>query len=404
MIPVAEARALVLKGLVPLPAETVSLTQAWGRVLAARVSARVSSPHSDISAMDGYAVRAADVATVPAQLRQIAEVPAGSRFDGTVGPGDCVRIFTGAPLPAGTDTIVIQEDTSTEGATVTVHETAVTGRYVRPKGMDFGAGAVLLTEGRVLTARDIALAAAMNVPWLTVRRHPRIAILATGDEIALPGEPIGPSHLPSANAPGLAALVTAWGGQPVILPAAGDRIDALRAAAAQAVGCDLLVTTGGASVGKHDLVRDAFAAEGLDLAFWKIAMRPGKPLMRGQIGALPLLGLPGNPVSTMVCGVLFLRPMIRALLGLTVADDEQSLAVLGKDLPRNDRREDYMRARLHRDQNGALIATPFDRQDSSMIATLAAADCLVVRAPHAEAIQAGATVPIVHLGLDRIPT
>ncbi|MCB9957265.1 MAG: molybdopterin molybdotransferase MoeA [Rhodospirillaceae bacterium] len=403
MISVAEARARVLEGLAPLPAEMVALPDALGRVLAEPVAARITSPAAATSAMDGYGVRAADVAKVPAILRQIGAVPAGQVFSGTVGPGECVRIFTGAPLPAGADTIVIQENTEAEGDRVTVRETAALGRYVRPQGLDFAAGQVLLEAGRRLNARAVALAAAMNVPWLAVRRRPRVAILATGDEVVLPGEPIGPSQLPSSNSPGLAAMVTALGGQPVMLPTAADDVDALRHLAAGAVGCDLLVTTGGASVGEHDLVRDALVPAGLDLGFWSIAMRPGKPLMHGRIGGVPMLGLPGNPVSTMICGLLFLRPVLRALQGLPDDGDRRESVRLGRDLPANDRREEYMRARLDRGVDGVLVATPFAAQDSAMVSLMAAAQCLVVRPPLAPPAAAGDAVTIVRFEDETLP-
>ena len=403
MISVAEARAAVLDGLRPVAAETVALPDALGRVLADDAAARVTAPWAAISAMDGYAVHGADVATAPVTLQQIGAVPAGQVFHGRVGPGSCVRIFTGAPLPDGTDTIVIQEDVTTDGDAVTVGAATPVGRYVRPQGLDFAAGAPLLRAGRRLTARDIALAAAMDLPWLSVRRRPRVAILATGDEVVMPGEPIGTSQLPSANGPGLAALVTALGAAPVLLPTAADDTGALRAAAAGAIGCDLLVTTGGASVGAHDLVRDALIPEGLELSFARIAMRPGKPLMHGRIGGVPMLGLPGNPVSTMVCGLLFLRPMLRRLLGLPTDPEPPRRARLGRDLPANDRREDYLRATLSRADDGVDVATPFDTQDSSMISRLAHADCLVIRPPHAPPAGAGERVDIIGFDLDALP-
>ncbi|MEE8270774.1 MAG: gephyrin-like molybdotransferase Glp [Alphaproteobacteria bacterium] len=395
MISVEEARRRVLAAFTALPAETVALSSALGRVLAADVAARITQPWAAVSAMDGYAVRAEDVADPPVTLTRIGAVPAGASHDGVVGRGECVRIFTGAPLPDGTDTIVIQEDASADGGRVTVREGAARGAYVRPAGLDFAAGDVLLTAGRTLTARDIGLAAAMNVPWLRVHRRPRVAILATGDEIVMPGDPVGPNQIVSSNGLALSALVEAEGGLPLNLGIALDERESLTAMAAGAVGADLLLTTGGASVGEHDLIRDVLGDQGLELEFWKIAMRPGKPLMFGRIGPTPLLGLPGNPVSSMVCGLLFARPILRALQGVAEPEPPTATASLGRDLPRNDRRQDYLRSRLERDSAGRPTATPFDLQDSSMMSRLAHADCLVVRPPQAPPARKGDTVEIV---------
>lgn len=395
MISVEEARQRVLAAFAPLPAEIVGLAEGLGRVLAEDVAARLTQPWAAVSAMDGYAVRAEDVAQVPVTLTQVGAVPAGGSFAGTVGPGQCVRIFTGAPLPDGTDAIVIQENADAEGDRVRVREGARQGRHVRPAGIDFAAGDVLLTAGRLLTARDIGLAAAMNRPWLPVRRRPRVAILATGDEIVLPGEPAGPSQIVSANSFALAAMVTACGGVPVTLGIARDDRDSLQRLAAGAAGTDLLITTGGASVGEHDLVREALGEAGLRLEFWKIAMRPGKPMMFGRIGGVPLLGLPGNPVSALVCGLLFARPILRVLSGLTAEDGPPETARLGRDLPQNDRRQDHLRSTLAPGPDGETVATPFETQDSSMMSLLARADALVVRPPHAPPARRGDRVPIL---------
>lgn len=397
MIPVEEARRRILSAFAPLPAETVGVAQGLGRVLAEDLRARLTQPPAAVSAMDGYAVRAADVATVPAVLRQVGVAPAGSAFAGTVGPGECVRIYTGAPVPAGADAIVIQEDTSVEGERVTVREAAPAGRYIRPAGLDFRAGDAGLKAGRVLTVRDIGLAAAMNRPWLPVRRRPRIAILATGDEVVMPGDPVGPSQIVSSNGLALAAFVSAWGGEPIQLGIAPDSAEALQRMAEGAAGADLLVTTGGASVGDYDLVRSALGATGLALDFWQIAMRPGKPLMFGRIGGTPLLGLPGNPVSSLVCAVIFLRPALERMLGIGDGTVRTQRAALGRDLPANDRREDYLRATLAPDAQGRLVATPFPRQDSSMLAALAQAQGLVIRPPHAPAARAGDPVDVLPL-------
>jgi molybdopterin molybdotransferase len=324
----------------------------------------------------------------------VGQAPAGGSYEGQVAAGQAVRIFTGGPLPAGADTIIIQEDTAAEGDHVVVREGAARGTYVRPAGLDFKAGDVLLQKGRLLTARDIGTAAAMKCRPVTPAS---IAILATGDEVVMPGDPLGPHQIVSSNGLSLAAFVTACGGDPIHLGIAPDNRAALQAMAEGSVGADLLVTSGGASVGDHDLVQAALGEAGMKMDFWKIAMRPGKPLMFGNIGATRVLGLPGNPVSSLVCATMFLRPAIDAMLGRVVDAEPQPTALLGRDLPENDSREDYLRSRLSHDPQGRLVATPFDRQDSSMLSFLSKADCLVVRAPRAPAIKAGATVLIVPL-------
>ena len=401
MLSVAEALARITAAFAPLPAETVGLTEALGRVLAEDVAARVTQPPTDVSAMDGYAVRAADVAQAsadaPARLEVIGRAPAGGAFEGAVGPGQAVRIFTGAPVPTGADAIVIQEDTERDGDIVVVKESAAAGEYVRPAGLDFRAGAVGLTAGRLLSARDVGLAAAMDRPWLQVHRRPRVALLATGDEVVLPGDPRGPNQIVSSNGFSLAAFVQACGGQPIHLGIAPDDSAALKTLVEGARGADLLVTTGGVSVGEHDLIREALGEQGLEMDFWRIAMRPGKPLLFGRIGATPILGLPGNPVSSLVCATLFLRPAIAVMLGRETEAIAPETAILGTPLGANDRRQDYLRARLETDAQGRRRALPFARQDSAMLATLAQADCLVVRAPHAPAAEAGEVVEIVPL-------
>lgn len=397
MIPVEEARARISGAFAPLPAETVALSEALGRTLAEDVAARVTQPPQDVSAMDGYAIRAADVGDVPVRLTVVGRVPAGGAYDGALGPGQAVRIFTGATVPAGADAIVIQENTETAGEDVLIKESVPPGRFVRPAGLDFRAGEVGLPAGRLLSARDIGLAAAMNRPWLSVRRRPRIALLGTGDEVVLPGEAPGPNQIVGSNSFSLAAFVTACGGVPVNLGVVPDDADALATGVARAQGADLLVTTGGVSVGEHDLVRDVLGERGLKLDFWRIAMRPGKPLLFGEVGSLPVLGLPGNPVSTVVCAAVFLRPAMAVMLGRPEPETALDSAVLGSDLPANDRRQDYLRAELKIDAAGRRVAAPFSRQDSSMLAMLARADCLIVRPPLAAPAEAGTTVPILPL-------
>lgn len=398
MIPVQEARQRIVAAFQTLPPVLVPLGEALDRVLAEDVRARVTQPPVAMSAMDGYAVRAADVAAVPVMLRQVGAAPAGGAFEGAVAAGECVRIFTGGPMPRGADAVVIQEDTTADGTSITVRESVKPGRYVRPAGLDFKVGEIGLHAGRVLNARDIGFAAAMNHPWLKVVRKPRVAIISTGDEVVLPGDPIGPHQIVSSNGPALAAFVTAAGGEPVSLGIAPDSAATLQAMADGARGADLLVTTGGASVGDHDLVRSALGARGLVLDFWQIAMRPGKPLIFGRIGDTPLLGLPGNPVSSLVCALVFLRPALHRMLGLAEpAAGNRPTARLGRDLEANDRREDYLRATITTDASGRPVATPFEKQDSSMLSLLAKADCLVVRPPHAPAAKAGDTVEIIPL-------
>jgi len=394
VIPVEEARRRILEAAAPLPAEVVPLTGGLGRVLAEPVVARRTQPPFDVSAMDGWAVRAADVASVPASLRRIGEAPAGRRFPGAVGPGECVRIFTGAPMPDGADAVVIQEDADADGDRVTARASVAAGRHVRRAGLDFREGEDAIPAGTAMTARHVGLAAAMGWPGLRVRRRPRVAVLATGDEIALPGEPVGPDQIVSANGPALLAFVAACGGEPLDLGVAPDDADALARMAAAAEGHDVLVTTGGASVGEHDLVRDGLARGGMELGFWKIAMRPGKPLMAGRIGRTAVLGLPGNPVSSMVCALLFLRPLLLALQGVADPAPRTETARLGAAMGENDGREDYVRAEVADTPDG-LVATPFPRQDSSMFRTLAASGGLIVRPPRAPALPAGAEVQVL---------
>jgi len=395
MISVEEALNRFLAPLKALAAEQVAVSEALGRVVAEDVVSRRTQPPFAASAMDGYAVRAVDVAHVPTRLRVIGSIPAGSAFPGTLGSREAARIFTGAPVPHGADTIVIQEDTSREDDWVTVREGAPVGRYIRPEGLDFRTGDLGLAAGTVLSARDIGLAAAMNRPWLQVRRRPRVAILATGDEIVMPGDPIGPSQIVSSNGLALGALVAACGGIPVQLGIAQDEPASLQRLADGAAGADMLVTTGGASVGEHDLVQSALAEHGLQLDFWKIAMRPGKPLMVGRLKETPMLGLPGNPVSSLVCGLIFLKPALETMLGVARDGRTQPTARLAVPLEANDRRQDYLRAKSRRGADGELEVEPFARQDSSMLSLLAQADCLVIRPPLAAAARPGERVPIV---------
>lgn len=399
LMPVADALARILSELPLMPAESVALDQAHGRVLAEDIRARVTQPPIAMSAMDGYAVRAEDVQSVPVTLRQIGEAPAGHGFDGEVCAGETVRIFTGGPMPSGADAVVIQEDTEVPVAgEILIKESSETGRYVRPAGLDFTAGQVLIEAGQVMNARTVGLAAAMNVPWVMVRRRPKIALLATGDEIVRPGEPLAANQIVSSNALALAALIRAGGGESIDLGIANDNEASLKAMVVGAQGADMLVTLGGASVGDHDLVQSVLGEQGLEIDFWRIAMRPGKPLMFGRINNSAMLGMPGNPVSSLVCGLIFLRPAIRAMLGIATPDANIGRARLADALPANDRRQDYLRAEfLPEDSDGGLLVKPFGKQDSSMLSLLARSDCLVVRPPHAEPANAGDEVEIIHL-------
>jgi molybdopterin molybdotransferase len=374
MIQVEEARGRILQGARPHRGGNGAAGASGGRVLARPVHARLTQPPADVSAMDGYAVRAADAAA-GAVLRVVGSAPAGHPFRRSGRHGEAVRIFTGAVVPAGADAILLQEDAEAAEGRVRVGEAVRPDRWIRRRGLDFEAGELLLPAGRRLTARDVGLAAAANHPWLAVHRRPRIGILATGDEIALPGEPVPPGGIVSSNAHALAALVRANGGEPTVLPIAPDDEAAIAEAATAARTCDLLVTTGGASVGEHDLVQSALGPEGFALDFWRIAMRPGKPLIWGRLGQTPMLGLPGNPVSALVCGVVFLLPALNRLSGLPETAEPRTVrARLGTALPENDRRFDFLRARVETTAEGDLAALPFPVQDSSMLKTLARAD------------------------------
>jgi molybdopterin molybdotransferase len=400
LMPVAEALARVLDGADALGAETVKLDDAHGRVLAKDLIALRTQPPDAVSSMDGYAVRACDVATAPVSLVLIGEVAAGHPFDGEVRAGQAARIFTGGVMPAGADTVVIQELTGAEGKTVTVNNATTKGRNIRPQGIDFKQGEALLRKGQRLGERDLMLAAAMNYPTLPVYRRPKVAVLGTGDELVAPGSRPGPGEIVYSNGFAILAMARDNGADVTDLGIARDRIQDIAAAVRQARdgGADILVTTGGASVGEHDLVQRALASEGLALSFWRVALRPGRPMMHGRLGAMQVLGVPGNPVSAYVCSFLFLVPLIRRLSGRKDAELVPEPARLGRDLPANDERADYLRATLTASPDGP-VATPLPAQDSSLMAALARADCLVIRAPNAPAAIAGSPCVILKLGL-----
>ena len=400
LMPVAEALQRVLTDARPLPAESVPLDDALGRVLTEDVVALRTQPPAAVSAMDGYAVRASDVAHAPTTLKVIGEVAAGHPFAGQVGPGQAARIFTGGVMPAGSDTVIIQELTSQTGDAVTIQKTTTKGRNVRAQGIDFVQNQVLLHKGHRLSDRDLMLAAAMHHPSVRVHRRPKVAVLGTGDELVAPGGAPKFGEIVYSNGFALTAIVRNEGADVCDLGIARDRIEDIVASVRRARewGADILVTTGGASVGDHDLVQRALAAEGLTLSFWRVALRPGRPMMHGRLNEMQVLGVPGNPVSSYVCAFLFVVPLIRRLAGRLDIERTPEVALLGSDLPANDERTDYLRATLAAGTAGP-IATPLPSQDSSLMAPLAKADCLLIREPHAPAAKAGSECVILKLAL-----
>ena len=396
LLSVAEALQRVLEHAVPLPAAEVPLGDAAGLVLAYPLTAQRTQPPADVSAMDGYAVRAADIANAPARLKVIGEVAAGRPFAQNLGAGEAARIFTGGVMPQGADAIVIQENTKRDGDVVEIEKASPKGRHIRVKGLDFAAGNELFPAGHRLTARDLALAAGMNHPLVPVHRRPKVVLFATGDELVPAGSEPAPGQIVSSNNYAIGALARAEGAIVEDFGIVGDRLDDTIAAVRRAreAGADILVTSGGASVGDYDLVQKAFTSEGMALAFWRLALRPGRPLMNGRLGGMHVLGVPGNPVSAFVCSFLFLVPLIRRLAGRSDLDHETESAKLGVELPENDERADYLRATLARGPDG-LVATPFPVQDSSMMLPLAKADCLIIREPYEPAAKIGDICRIV---------
>jgi molybdopterin molybdotransferase len=375
VISVVQALDRLFALVTPLETEIVELRKAGGRVLREPAAANRNQPPFDASAMDGYAVRA-DEASVGAVFRVIGESAAGQGFEGTVRPGEAVRIFTGAPLPDGSDRIIIQEDVIRDGQQIIVGDGLGTAPHVRAAGSDFAAGDQVSAPRR-LRPSDLALLAAMNVAEVTVSRRPQVALMCTGDELVMPGERPGPDQIIASNVFGLAETLRLAGAEARVLPIARDRMSSIGAALDLARGADLLVTIGGASVGDHDLVGRAMADAGMQQSFYKVAMRPGKPLMAGQLGSMAMIGLPGNPVSAMVCGEVFLRPMVDAMLGLGARPRRRETAPLMQPMHANGGREHYMRGTF-RDTGVA----PLDRQDSSLLSVLAAADALIIRPPN----------------------
>ncbi len=398
LLPVKDALERLLQGAVACEPETVPLAEAAGRILAEDVHALRTQPPFDAAAMDGYAVRAKDVETVPVTLQVIGEAPAGRRFNGPIGPGQAVRIFTGAPVPEGADTIVIQENARKLGQdTVEVLEAVAAGRHIRRKGLDFVTGDLLLEKGRELDAGALSLVASANHSRLDVVKRPLLAIIATGDELLPPGSELGPDQIVASNAFGVAAIATSVGARVLDLGIVPDSRPAIAARIRQALDhdADVVVMLGGASVGDHDLTHEALVSEGMVLDFWKIAMRPGKPLMFGRRGRTRFLGLPGNPVASLVCSHLFLKPLLSRLAGRAYEPDLRQ-AVLGKPMAANDRRQDFVRAVLREGHDGP-VATPFEVQDSSMMRTFSEANALIIRDPFAQAAPAGAPCTVLKL-------
>lgn len=392
LLAVHEAQQRLLASASPISrAQMLDLHEAMGRVLAEDLAARLTHPAFDNSAMDGYAGRHADLAHIGAELSVIGQSAAGHGFSGSVGPGEVVRIFTGAPVPAGADTVLIQEDAEIlDRGRIRTRFAPAKGRHIRPTGQDFTVGDVILQRGSVLDAGRLTVAAGMNYASVPVYERPKVAILATGDELLVPGSLPGPDQIIASNTYGVAALARENGAEIIDLGIICDDSAAIAAAVAKAraAGADVLVTLGGASVGDHDLVQPTLLACGMTLDFWRIAMRPGKPLMVGRLGDMHVLGLPGNPVSSLVCALLFLEPLARRLACLPPRD-RSDRAIAAETLPANDKRQDYVRARLTMDSAGTMAAHPFQRQDSSMMQVFAQADCLIVRQPQAAETKAG---------------
>ena len=402
LLPVEDALSRLLAAARPIAeTEQVSLHEANGRVLAADLMARLTQPPFDASAMDGYALRAEDAAEVGSILTVVGESAAGHGFSGTVASREAVRIFTGAPVPDGADSILLQEDAEKlEGGRIRTQFAVTKGRHIRPRGQDFAEGDVALSADLRLDFSHLTLAAAMNHAALPVFRRPRVAILATGDELVSPGTPLGPSQIIGSNTFGIAALARDNGAEVIDLGIVPDNRDALRDAVERTRGLnvDVLVTLGGASVGDHDLVQSTLVAAGMELDFWRIAMRPGKPLMVGRLDGMQVLGLPGNPVSSLVCGLLFLEPLL-CHLGHRRPPRRMASAMLRDAMPANDKRQDYVRAMLADQDRELPLVESFGKQDSSMMRVFSQSDCLIVRPPHAPAAEAGEIVPVMLLRL-----
>jgi len=396
LLSVEEVASEILLALPVTGVETVPLAAARGRVAAHDVIARLNHPPAPVSAMDGYAMLSGDASRLPARVEKIGVSRAGVPFEGALRPGTCVRIFTGGVIPEGADLIALQEDVSEIDARhVEVREVPRISQYIRQAGLDVIAGQTCLRAGERITARDIGVLAITGHSTVAVRRRPKVAILATGDELVAPGETPGKGQIVNANSSALAAAVADWGGEPLDLGIAPDQVQAVAAAVDRLEDVDILVTSGGVSVGDHDVVQKGLARRKFTPDFWRIAMRPGKPLMFGYIDTLPVLGLPGNPVSALVCALLFLRPVLRRMQGEASPFPALERAILRAPMERNDRREDYVRAELDIAADGRLMASPFPKQDSAMLMTLARADGLIRRPAFAPAIGKGEVVEVL---------
>ncbi len=396
LMPVEDALARILRGVKPLPAETIALKLAFGRVLSRPINATRDQPPFSASAMDGYAVRQADIEQAPATLKITGTSAAGHAYQGTVKSGEAIRILTGAPLPKGADTIVIQENTTRDGANLRVNEATRKGKNIRPQGLDFKRGAELIAKATRMNARDIGLAAAGNTKTVSVHKRPHVVLFTTGDELVLPGAKPRADQIVSSNSYAIEAMSRAWGANVTNLGIVKDTLKATETAIRKGLGVDILITTGGASVGDHDFVQEALKNCGVKIGFWKIALRPGKPLMFGTKGKTRVIGLPGNPVSALVCSRIFIKPLIESMQGIE-QNNEFSTAKLVEALPENDNRKDYVRATMTIAKDGTRTVTPYSTQDSSMQRTLRNSACLIVREPFAPAARTGDDVNILIL-------
>ena len=390
LLPVKKAQAKLLAMIRPLAPETVTLADADGRILVQDVSAKLTQPPFDASAMDGFAVRAADVETVPADLKVVEEIPAGHIATREIGPGEAARLFTGSPVPQGADTVIMQEDTTypEDYSSLTINEAPRPGQHIRPRGGDFTTGETLLKAGTRLLPRHITLAAAMNHDVLQVSHRPRVGVISSGDELLPAGTEPGPGQIIASNSIGLCQSLKQWGAHPTDFGIVKDRLADLTSAIARASELDLIVTIGGASVGSHDHVIDAIKGAGGTIELWRVAMKPGKPVILGEVEGTPLIGLPGNPVSAFVAAEIFLRPAVNALSSAKPFA-KPFLVRLATDLPATTTRETYTRATLAPGEDGVPVATPLRKQDSSMLSALSQADVLLKRPLDSPAAAAG---------------
>ncbi len=395
LLPIDQALIKVTESLKILSSDKVSVAKALNRVLTEDIFAKLTQPPFSSSAMDGYAVRSEDLHSIPVTLDVTGESAAGHSYSKPVQKCQAVRIFTGAPVPEGADTVIMQENTSREGDKVTITVGNDTGSNIRPKGIDFNQGDILLESGKILSARDLALAAAMNWEKISVRKKPIVAVLATGDELVEPGQTPNPDQIVSSIPSGLLPMIESWGARALYLGIAADTEESLKEKISKSKDADILITIGGASVGDHDLVQKVLRDQGMDLNFWKVAIRPGKPLMYGRLKDTHVLGLPGNPVSAFICAQIFLKEMISKLLGTGNNNRNAIHAFLTEELTANGPRQHYMRASTRQRDDGLLDVVPAPSQDSSLLKTFAECDCLIIRSPHAPAAKCGEVVSII---------